>query len=112
MGVAAVILVGAFVVLRKQQDSRPPPTETPKVDPVVQRRQEEWEAQQKERERQKSIRVLRQKLERVDRQIASNKERLKDAYSWTRDRDQAEAKELAMERARIVAELAGFGEDP
>jgi len=112
VGLALVIGVVAFIVIREQEASKPPPNQTPQVDPDAQRRQEERAAQEKERQRQQSILVLRQKLKRVDRQIASCEERLKDKYSWTRDKDQAEAKELAMERAQIVEELAGLGEDP
>ena len=109
---AAVLLVVAYVMFREQEASRPPPDAKPAVDPEAQRRKEEWAAQEKERQRQHSIRVLRQKIERVDRQIASNQERLKDTYSWSRDRDLAEAKELAAERAKLVGELAELGEEP
>jgi len=112
LAVVAVLVVVAVIVVRKQQASRPPPTQAPAVDPAVQRRFEERAAEEKERQRQHSIRVLRQKLGRVDRKIASNQERLKDEYSWTRDKDLAEVKDLAMERAQIVEELARLGEEP
>ena len=78
----------------------------------VQRRREEMAAQEKERQHQRQIQVVRQKLARLDRQIASIQELLKDEYSWTRDRDLAKAKELATERAQIVEELARLGEEP
>ena len=112
LAVAAVLIVVAIVVLRKQEASRPPPNQTPVVDPDVQRRREEMAAQEKERQHQRQIQVVRQKLARLDRQIASIQELLKDEYSWTRDRDLAKAKELATERAQIVEELARLGEEP
>ena len=112
LAVAAVLVVVAVVVVRDQQARRPPPTVAPVVDPAVQRRQETRAAEEKERQRKHNIQVLRQQLERLDRRIASNQERLNDEYSWTRDRDLAEAKDLAMERAQVVEELARLGEEP
>ena len=112
LAVAAVLIVVAAIMFSKQQASRPPPTEAPTVDPAVQRRLEERAAEEKERQRQLTIGAVRQKLQRIDRRIASNKELLKDEYSWTRERDLAEAKELATKRAQVVEELAGFGEEP
>ena len=102
----------AVVVVREQEARRPPTTEAPAVDPAVERRLELQAAEEKERQRQHSIRVLRQKLERIDRQIASTQKLLEDEYSWTRERDQAKAKELATEREQVVEELALLGEEP
>ncbi len=112
LAVAAVLAVVAVVVVREQQARRPPPTQAPTVDPAVQRRLELRAAEEKERQHQQSILVIRQKLKRLDRQIASSQERLNDEYSWTRDRDLADAKKLAMERAKVVEELARLGEEP
>ena len=112
LAVAAVLVLVAVIVVREQQARRPPPTAAPAVDPAVQRRLELRAAEEKERQRQRNILVLRQKLERLDRQIASNQELLKDEYSWTRQRDLAKAKELAMERAQVVEDLARLGEEP
>jgi len=112
LAVAAVLIVVAVIVVGNQQARRPPPTAAPMVDPAVERRLELQAAEEKERRRQHNIQVLRQKLARLDRQIASTQELLKDEYSWTRERDLAKAKELAMERAQLVEELARFGEEP
>lgn len=112
LAVAAVLIVVAFFVFREQQARRPPPTQTPTVDPEVQRRIQERAEEQKELQRQQSIQYVRQQLERLDRQIASNQERLADAYSWTKERDKAEAKELAAKRAQLVEKLKGLGEEP
>lgn len=112
VALAAVLGVVALVLIREQQARKPPPTQAPTVDPEAQRRIEERAAEEKRRQRQQSIQYHRQKLERLDRQIASNQERLKDDYSWTRERDKAEAKELATKRARLVEKLADLGEEP
>ena len=112
LGVAAVLAVVAFFMFREQEANKPPPTQAPTVDPEIQRRIAEQAVEEKERQRQQSIQFVRQQLERIDRQIASNQERLKDPYSWSKDRDKADAKELAAKRAKIVEKLAGLGEEP
>ena len=110
LAVAVVVVLIVVIVVRDEHARRPPPDATPAVDPAVQQRLEVEAVQEKERQRQHSIRVLRQKLKRLDRQIAATQERLKDKWSWKRDQDLAEAKELATKRAEVVEELARLGE--
>ena len=112
LAVAAVLVVVAIVVVRKQEASRPPPNQAPEVNPERERLLKLRAAEERERQHQHNIQVLRQKLKRLDRQIASTQELLKDEYSWDRERDLAKAKELAAERAQVIEELARLGEEP